>query len=63
MTNHLLSNGQINIILAVVDLELEADKVGQDGGGPGLGADGGDLLAGLGAHDGETILFRRQVGG
>ena len=56
MPNHLLGNSQVDIVFAVVHLELETDEVGQDGGGPGLGADGGDLLAGFGALDGETIF-------
>lgn len=56
MPHHLLGDSQVNVVLAVVYLELEADKVGQDGGGPGLGADGSDLLAGLGALDGESVL-------
>lgn len=56
MSHHLLSHSQVDIVLAVVHLELEADKVGQDGGGPGLGADGRDLLAGFGLDDGETML-------
>ena len=56
MPNHLLGHSQVDVVLAVVHLELEADKVGQDGGGPGLGADGSDLLAGHGALDGETMV-------
>ena len=56
MADHLLGDDEIVVDLAVVDLELEADKVGQDGGGPGLRADRGNLLARLGALDREAIL-------
>jgi len=69
VADHLLGDGQVVVDLAVVDLELEADKGGQDRGGAGLGPDGHHLLAHFGADDGETargVTVRRRfawVGG
>lgn len=53
--NHVLCYCDIIVLLAVVDLELQADKVGQDGGGACLRLDRGLSLASLCAHNGETL--------
>lgn len=39
-------------------LELQPHEIRQDGGGSGLGFDGGCALAGLWADDGESICWR-----
>lgn len=55
VTDHVLGDGEGEIVLAVVDLELEPDKVGQDGGRAGLRADRRNLVALLlGPHDGQS---------
>lgn len=48
MADHILRDGHLVVDLAVVDLEAQANECGQDGGGTGLCADRGDVLAGLG---------------
>lgn len=53
--NHVLGDDNVVVYLAVVHLELEADEVGQDGGGARLRPDRLYLLAGLGTCDGKTI--------
>lgn len=53
--NHLLSNLDILVFLAVVDGEAQADKVGQDGSGSLLGADRGRVDGGReGAREWKT---------
>jgi len=32
VSNHILSNGHLMVVLSVVHLELETDEIGQDGG-------------------------------
>lgn len=63
VTDHVFRNRHVNVRLAVVNLELEADKVGQDRGGTGLRPDGHNLLSGSGAHDGETICVKVRFEG
>lgn len=55
MADHVLGDSDVVIDFAVVDLEDEADEVGQDGGTAGLCLDRGSALAGLGAHDRKTV--------
>ena len=50
MSNHIFCDGHVVVDLAIVYLELETDKVGEDGRGSGLGSDGGDLLSPLPPH-------------
>lgn len=47
--------------LAVVDLEAETDKVGEDGGGSSLGGDRGGLLSGRDSLDGEPVVIGWSV--
>lgn len=54
MAHHLLGNGHVMINLAVVHLELEADKVRQDGSRPRLCPNGRDPLSRFRAHDWES---------
>lgn len=54
MSHHVLGDSHVVVDLAIVYLELETDKVGEDGGRSCLGSDGGDLLAWLGANDGKA---------
>ena len=54
MPNHILRYPHIVVDFAVVDLEDEADEVGEDGGASGLGFDGWASLAGFGADDWKT---------
>lgn len=53
MPDHVLGDVDVDVGLAVVDLEAQADEAGEHGGGAGLCADGLDGLAGGGADDGE----------
>ena len=55
MPDHVLGDGDVVVDLAVVDLELEADEAGQDGGGARLRPDRPHPLAGRRAHDGESV--------
>ena len=52
MSHHVLRDRHLDIVLAIMDLELEADEIRQDGCGASLGADGKTSFAGLGARDG-----------
>lgn len=54
VTDHILSDGHLIVRFAVVDHELEPDKVGQDDGGPCLCLDRRNALAGFRPDDGET---------
>jgi hypothetical protein len=56
MPDHVLGDGHVVVHLAIVHLELEADEVGQDGGGARLRPDRLELLARRGPCDGETTL-------
>lgn len=56
MANHLLGNFDVDVVLAVVNLELEADKARQDGGGACLCSDRPDSLARGRANDGKAVL-------
>lgn len=60
MTDHILSDSDIVVDLAVVDLEDQADKVGQDGGTACLCLDRRGTLAGLGSNDGQSVFYCRQ---
>lgn len=56
MSNHILSNGHLMVVLAVVNLELESNKVGQNRSRSGLRSYGRDLVAdGLGPDNGKAI--------
>lgn len=55
MTDHILSDSDIVVDLAVVDLENQADKVGQNGGTACLRLDRRGTLAGLWADDGQAV--------
>jgi len=55
MPNHIFCDGHVVVDLAIVYLELEADKVGEDGRGSGLGPNGRNLLSCLGTDDRETV--------
>lgn len=55
MTDHILGDSDIVVDLAVVNLENQADKVGQDGGTACLRLDRRGTLAGLWADDGQTV--------
>lgn len=62
MADHILGDSDIVVDLAVVDLENQADKVGQDGGTACLGLDRGGTLAGLWADDGQSVCLVVRVG-
>lgn len=47
VTDHLVGDGQWGVVLAVVNLELEANEGGDDGAGAGIGADRDVLGQGL----------------
>lgn len=47
MADHLLRDVDGEVVLAVVDHEAEADKVGHNGAGTRLGEDGGVVAEGL----------------
>jgi hypothetical protein len=55
MPNHILRNVDLFVILAVMHVEREADKVGQNRSGSGLGLDRRDLFARLGALDRKSL--------
>lgn len=54
MADHLLSDGEVVVLLAVVDLELEAHKVRKDGSGARLRLDRFRFHAGDYADDGKA---------
>jgi hypothetical protein len=59
--HHVFRYRHLQIVLAIVNLKLEAYKVGQDGRRAGLCSDGGDFVIGsLGPYNGETVA-RAQV--
>lgn len=47
VADHLVGDGQWGVVLAVVNLELEANEGGDDGAGAGVGADRNVLGQGL----------------
>lgn len=51
VANHVLRNDHVVVNLAIVNLKLETDKVGQDGCGPGLGSYRYNLLSRLWSND------------
>jgi hypothetical protein len=53
--DHLLGYRDLVVYLAIVDVESEAYKVRQDGGGAGLGTDRARPLTGHWAHKWETM--------
>lgn len=57
MTDHILGDSDIVVDFAVVDLENQADKVGQDGGTASLCLDRRGTLAGLGTNDGQSVYL------
>ena len=57
MPDHVLGDGDVVVDLAVVDRELEADEVGQDGRGARLRADRAYPFAGRRAHDRESVFI------
>ena len=60
MPDHVLGDYDREVVLAIVNLEAQPDKVGQDGRGAGLRAHGGDLVAlFLGPHDGKSAQARK----
>lgn len=66
MAHHVLGDEHVVVDLAVVDLELEPDEVGQDGRRARLRADGGDFLAGCRALDREAggiVLAKGKTNG
>lgn len=56
VAHHLFRDLDVEVVLAVVDLELEAHEAGQDGSSARLRSDGLGFLAWGGADDGETML-------
>lgn len=63
VAHHLLGNGHVMVDLAIVHLELEANKVGQDGGRSRLSPDRRSFLSWLGPHDREPMqAMSRQSG-
>lgn len=62
MTDHILGDSDIVVDFAVVDLEDQADKVGQDGGTTGLCLDRRGTLAGLGSDDGQSVCIVIRTG-
>jgi len=54
VSHHLLGDQDLQVVLAIVDLELQADEVGKDRGGARLRLDRGNPLAGLRPYNGET---------
>lgn len=54
MAHHVLGDDHIVVDLAIVDLELEAHEVGQDGCGSCLCSDGHNLLSRLWSDDWES---------
>jgi hypothetical protein len=59
VTDHIFGDSDIVVDFAVVDLEDQADKVGQDGGTACLCLDRRRTLAGLGSNDGQSVYPRR----
>lgn len=59
VAHHLLGDQDLQVVLAIVDLELQSNEVGEDGGGAGLRLDRGDPLAGLGPYNGESGEVQR----
>ena len=57
MTDHILGDSDIVVDFAVVDLEDQADKVGQDGGTACLCLDRRGTLAGFGSDDGQSVCL------
>lgn len=62
VTDHVLCYPHIGVDLAIVDLEDEADKVGQDGGTAGLRLDRRCALAQLWSHDWKAARIVRASG-
>jgi hypothetical protein len=60
VADHILGDSDIVVDFAVVDLENQADKVGQDGGTACLCLDRRSTLAGLGSNDGQSVYPRCQ---
>jgi len=62
MTDHLGGNVDGDVFLAVMDEQLEADKVGEDGASASGGPDGRVGLEGLGEvrEGGEVRAFPRR---
>lgn len=60
---HILRDDHIEEISSIVDLELEADEVGQNSGRSSLRSDGRDLLARCWADDGETVRIKVRIEG
>lgn len=56
MSHHILRDSHRVVHLAIVDLKVHAHEAGEDGGGAGLGADGGGVFAGHGLDEGQTVV-------
>ena len=53
MAHHIFRDCYINVVLAIMYLELETDEIGQDGRGTSLGTNGRwSPFAGFGTYDG-----------
>ena len=61
MSDHVLGYLHVVIVLSVVDLELQPDKVGQDRCRAGLRPDGLDGLSRLAPGDGETGVVQQAA--
>lgn len=56
VSNHIFRDRHLKIILSIVNLKLQADKIGQNGRGSGLCSNGRDFVSStLGPDNGETI--------
>ena len=62
MADHILGDSDIVVDLAVVDLEDQTDKVGQDGGTACLCLDRRGTLAGLGSNNGQSVYLIIRTG-
>lgn len=62
MPHHVLRDRHLVVVLAIVNLKLEAHKVGQNGRRAGLCSDGGHFVVGaLGPDDGEAVTVATYV--
>jgi hypothetical protein len=62
VTDHILGDSDIVVDFAVVDLEDQANKVGQDGGTACLCLDRRGTLASLGSDNGQSVCLVVRTG-
>lgn len=62
MPHHVLRYCHMEVVLAIVNLKVEAHKVWQNGRRAGLCSDGGHFVVwALGKDDGEAVEIRERV--